>query len=188
MRRFLFSLGLFCLFVLPALADESKKPEPPVGPPQPTATDRLRADPNDVKALNSLLRERLLPINEMMEDDKLDAAEGKLGELKTELGVLAPSDAPARQRLDSLQATVTSFLDEIELQRTKLADLEKRLDADADDIAAVVKYPRKIRQQVRKIETDEPARAQEMIRDARHKLERVQAEANDAPVKRQVTA
>src|SRR5258706_6640892 len=116
MCRFIFSLGLFCLLVSPALAEDAKKPEPPAGPAKPTRNDGLRADPNDVKALNSLMRERLVPINELMDDEKLDEAEKKLGEFKQELADLAPTEEASVKRLDQLKQTVATYVDEIDVQ------------------------------------------------------------------------
>src|SRR5687768_179021 len=109
MRRFLFSIGLASLLALPALAKEATQPKPE--PPRPTPLDRLAADPNDVKGLLALRKERLAAVAELMDHDKLDAAEKLLGEFGDLLETLKPDEKEAKTRLEQSKQVVASYKD-----------------------------------------------------------------------------
>ncbi len=184
MGRLLCSLTLVVCFVpLLNAADKTNKPEPPA----PTALDRLKADPNDSQGLNSLMREKIGTVNELIDDEKIEEAEKVLAGLKADLATITATEEAGIKRLESAKSAVVSYEEEVELARTPIADLEKRLDADADDIAAVVKYKNKVTNNVYKIAVDEPAKAADLIKVAKSRLEKVRERAEDAPVKRQVT-
>lgn len=187
MPRLLFPLGLLCFLLSPALADDAPKKgkatQTADKPGDKTSAQKLKDDPNDVKAMKALFDERFAEISALM-DDKPDAAEKKLAELKTEAEALTPDAEDARSLLSQAKRAIGSYQDQIELQRTPLADLEKKLDADADDIAALSKYSRKVGQDIMKIAGDHPEKAEEMLAAARKRLTKIEEDAKENPVKR----
>ncbi|MBC7854284.1 MAG: TlpA family protein disulfide reductase, partial [Pirellulaceae bacterium] len=94
-----------------------------------------------------------------------------------------------KQLMVSAKQFIGTQLDQIEIQKIPLADLEKRLDAEggADDIAAVTKYSKKVVLEVTRLASDNPAKADELLKAARERLAKVEENAKEDPVKRQVT-
>jgi thiol-disulfide isomerase/thioredoxin len=179
--RSITALGLVACLTLP-LCGADETPEPPA----PTPLDRLKADPNDTKSIIALVNGGLADAAGLAEAKPAEA-EKKLTELKGELEALAPDTSGAKQLLMQAKAVTANQLDQIEIRRIPLADLEKRIDADADDIAAVTKYGKKVVMEVMTLSTDNYPKAAELLKAARERLAKVQENAKDDPVKRQVT-
>lgn len=197
MSRFLFPITLACFLISPALAEDAKPPAkkaPPAKEKPAAATDKtaektpsqkLKEDPNDMQSLIDLVNAGLQSAMALAESKPAEA-EKQLNALKAELDGLSPDKAEVKQLMVQAKNAVASMLDNVELQRTPLADLEKRIDADADDIAAVTKYGKRVQMEVMKL-SDTPAKADEVLKAARERLSKVQENAKDDPVKRQVT-
>jgi len=189
MSRYLSPLVLACFLISPALADDAPKKDNPAEAaektPEKTPAQKLKEDPNDTQAIIALVNAVLRDAGELAEA-KPDEAEKKLAALKTELEALTPDKAEAKQLLAQAKSVVAGQVEQIELQRVPLADLEKRLDADADDIAAVTKYGKKVVMEVMKLSSDNPAKAEELLKAARERLAKVEEDAKEDPVKRQV--
>lgn len=190
MSRFLFPLALACFLISPALADDAPKKEKPGEAAdkttEKTPSQKLKEDPNDTKSIIALVNAGLAAAGELAEA-KPDEAEKLLTALKAELDALAPEKAEAKQLLVQAKNVVANQKDQIEIQRVPLADLEKRLDTDADDIAAVTKYGKKVVLEVMKLSASDPAKAGELLKAARERLAKVEENAKEDPVKRQVT-
>lgn len=189
MVRYLTPLALACFLFSPALAEDVPKKEKPAEAAEKTAdktaSQKVKEDPNDTQSIIELVNAGLRDVGELAES-KPDEAEKKLAELKSELDALTPDKAEAKQLLAQAKAVVANQKEQIEIQRTPLADLEKRLDADADDIAAVTKYGKKVVAEVMKFSADNPAKAEELLKGARERLAKVEEDAKEDPVKRQV--
>ncbi|MBC7856272.1 MAG: hypothetical protein IAF94_22810, partial [Pirellulaceae bacterium] len=190
MSRFLFPLALACFLISPALADDAPKKEKPGEAAdkttEKTPSQKLKEDPNDTKAIIALVNAGLAAAGELAEA-KPDEAEKLLIALKAELDTLTPEKAEAKQLLVQAKGVVANRNDQIEIQRIPLADLEKRVDADADDIAAVTKYGKKVVLEVMRLSAENPAKAEELLKAARERLANVEVNAKEDPVKRQVT-
>ncbi len=190
MSRFLLPIALICFLISPALAEDTPKKEKSGAAADKTAekspSQKLKDDPNDTQSIIALVNGVLAAAGELA-DSKPDEAIKKLTDLKAELDALTPDKAEAKQLLVQAKAVTANQLDQIEIQRIPLADLEKRLDADADDIAAVTKYGKKVTLEVMKLMGDNPAKADELLKAARARLAKVEENAKEDPVKRQVT-
>jgi len=198
MSRFLLPLAVLGFVLSPARADEPKKEKPAEGAKaakkgadekekaEKTPAEKLKEDPNDTQAIIGLVNGAFREAMELAEN-KPDAAEKKLDELKALLEGLQPDKDEAKNLLTQAKSAVANQKEQIEVQRTPLADLEKRLDADADDIAAVSKYGRKVALEASKLGDENPAKAEELLKGARERLAKVEENAKEAPVKRQVT-
>jgi thiol-disulfide isomerase/thioredoxin len=192
MSRFLFPLALACLLISPALGDDAPKKEKPgeaaEKAAEKTPSQKVKADPNDTQSLIALVNAGLQSAMELAET-KPDEAIKKLNDLKAELEALTPEAAAAKNLLVQAKAVVGNQLDQIEIQKIPLTDLEKRLDAEggADDIAAVTKYGKKVVIEVMKLANDNPAKADELLKAARERLAKVEGNTKEDPVKRQVT-
>jgi thiol-disulfide isomerase/thioredoxin len=150
-----------------------------------TPSQKLKEDPNDTQSIIDLVNAGLQSAMELAESKPAEA-EKQLNALKAELEGLTPDKAEAKQLMVQAKNAVASQLDNIELMKTPLADLEKRIDKDPDDIAAVTKYGKKVQMEVMRL-SDDPAKADEILKAARERLSKVQEDAKDDPVKRQVT-
>ena len=192
MSRFLFPLALACFVISPVLGDDAPKKEKsdPTADKgaEKTPSQKVKEDPNDTQSLIALVNAGLQSAMELAET-KPDEAIKKLNDLKAELEALTPDAAGAKNLLGQAKAVVGSQLDQIEIQRIPIADLEKRLDAEggADDIAAVTKYGKKVVMEVMKLAGDNPAKADELLKAARERLAKVEENTKADPVKRQVT-
>lgn len=187
MSRFLFPLALACFLISPAFGDDAPKKENPGEAAEKTPAQKVKEDPNDTQSLIALVNAGLQNAMELAET-KPDEAIKKLNDLKAELEALTPDAAAANNLLGQAKAVVGNQLDQIEIQRIPIADLEKRLDAEggADDIAAVTKYGKKVVLEVMKLANDNPAKADEVLKAARERLAKVEENSKEDPVKRQV--
>ncbi|MFN0021355.1 MAG: redoxin family protein [Pirellulaceae bacterium] len=192
MSRFLFPLALAAILISPAFADDAPKKGKPGEAPKESAektpSQTLKEDPNDTKAIIALVNAGLQKAMTLAETKPDDAAK-LLTDLKAELEAITPDKAEAKQLMVSAKQFIGTQLDQIEIQKIPLADLEKRLDAEggADDIAAVTKYGKKVVLEVTKLASDNPAKADELLKAARERLAKVEESAKEDPVKRQVT-
>jgi thiol-disulfide isomerase/thioredoxin len=192
MSRFLFPLALAAFLISPAFADDAPKKEKPGEAVKESAeknpSQKLKEDPNDTQSLIALVNAGLQKAMTLAESKPDDAAK-LLTDLKAELEAITPDKAEAKQLMVQAKAVVGNQLDQIEIQKIPLADLEKRLDAEggADDIAAVTKYGKKVVMEVMKLANDNPAKADELLKAARERLAKVEENAKEDPVKRQVT-
>lgn len=190
MVRYLFLLSLAFFLISPVLADDAPKKEKPGEAADKTAekspSEKLKEDPNDTQSIINLVNAGLRSAMELAESKPDDAAKLLTG-LKTELEALTPDTAGAKNLLGQAKTVVGNQLDQLEIQKIPLADLEKRIDADADDIAAVTKYGKKVVLEVSKLAGDNPAKADELLKAARERLAKVEENAKEDPVKRQVT-
>lgn len=158
----LFPLALVCLLISPALADDAPKKEKPgkaaEGAAEKTPSQKLKEDPNDKDAIIALVGSALRELDE----SKPDEAIKKLTSLKEELEALKPDKEAIKELVTEGKSAVANYLDRLEIIKTPLADLEKRLDAEggADDIAAVIKYGKKVAMEVSKLSDENPAQAE----------------------------
>ena len=192
MSRLLFPLALIGLLISPVFADDAPKKEKPRKPAEKSAeqtpSQKLKEDPNDEESMIALFNAAVQASDELAET-KPDDALAKLSSVKDELEGLKPDKDDARELLARLKKNVANRLDRLEIIRTPLVDLEKRLDAEggADDIAAVIKYGKKVAMVVTKLSGENPAKAEELLKEARKRLAKVEENANQDSVKRQVT-
>ncbi|MCE9525455.1 MAG: hypothetical protein K8R36_05325, partial [Planctomycetales bacterium] len=192
MSRILFPLALVCFLISPAFADDAPKKEKPAEAPKESAektpSQKVKEDPNDTKSIVALVNAGLESAESLAESNPDDAAK-QLTALKAQLEALTPDTTRAKQLLTQAKRAIDNQLDQIEIQKIPLADLEKRLDAEggADDIAAVTKYGKKVVLEVMKLSQDNPAKADELLKTARARLAKVEENAKEDPVKRQVT-
>ena len=191
MSRYLFPLALVAFLISPAFAEDAPKKEKPGEAADKTAektpSQKLKEDPNDRDAIIGLVNAGLQSAMELAESKPAEA-ETKLNALKADLEALKPDKAEIKELIAEAKAYIGKQLDQVELQKIPIADLEKRLDAEggADDIAAVTKYGKKVVMEVMKL-SDNPAKADELLKAARERLAKVQENAKEDPVKRQVT-
>lgn len=188
----LFPLALVCLLISPALADDAPKKEKPGKAAETTAektpSQKLKEDPNDKESIIALVNAVFEAAGELAES-KPGEAEQKLNALKEELEALKPDKEDAKEVLSNVTRSVANRLDQLEIIKTPLADLEKRLDAEggADDIAAVIKYGKKVTMEVSRLASENPAKADELLKAARERMGKVEENAKESAVKRQVT-
>jgi len=123
------------------------------------------ATPAKAKDLLEAARERLTKVEE---STKVDGIKGQVAKAKS---------------------AISNHLDQLEIALISLADLEKRLDAEggADDIAAVVKYGKKVVMEVRRLTGENPGKALDLLESARERMGKVEENATLDAVKRQVT-
>jgi uncharacterized alpha-E superfamily protein len=131
MFRYLFPLAVICFLVSPALADDAPKKEKTGKATEKTPLQKLKEDPNDKASIIALVNAGLAAAGELV-DAKPDEAAKKLNSLKDELEALKADKEDAKELLAEAKTIVASRLDQLEILRTPLADLEKRLDAKVE--------------------------------------------------------
>jgi thiol-disulfide isomerase/thioredoxin len=188
MSRLLILTLFACLVSLSVLADDApKKEKAPAA--EKTPQHKLKEDPNDEDAIIALFDAALEAADEVADAKPAEAAK-RLERFKEELGALKPDKLDAMILLGTVKKKVAARLDELEIMQIPLADLEKRLDGEggADDIAAVIKYGKKVVMEVSKLVEENPGKADKLLKGARERLAKVEENATQDSVKRQVTA
>ena len=127
MSRFLFPLALAAFLISPAFADDAPKKEKPGEAPKESAektpSQKLKEDPNDTKAIIALVNAGLQKAMSLAESKPDDAAK-LLTDLKAELEAITPDKTEAKQLMVEAKAVVGNQLDQIEIQKIPLVDLE----------------------------------------------------------------
>ncbi|EAQ77300.1 redoxin family protein [Blastopirellula marina] len=118
-----------------ATADETQAATDPL--------DQLKADPNNVEALNAYLQKNLGAIMRKAGEDA-DGAIKQLGEMKKTLSQLKPTDEKAVNFFAQVDNILDTFTDRIELQAMSLADLREKIAAAPEDAELVGKYGMKV--------------------------------------------
>lgn len=190
MSRFLFPLTFVCFLIAPALADDAPKKEKSAKATGKTAektpSQKLKEDPNDEDSLISLITAALEASDELAES-KPDEAIKKLNALKEELAALKPDKDDLKELLADTKTAIADRLDELEIIRTPLGDLEKQLDTEGggDDVAAVIKYGKKVALEAARLTEENPAQAEDLLTAARDRLAKVEERSKKMSVKRE---
>lgn len=189
MKRLLCSLLLLGLTFSPLVAEDTPKADTPQAAEAAarSAADKLKANPDDVAALNQLASQNMLAIFKAIEADP-KAAAAKLAEATKLIDSLEPTSDEAKTLLRRLKSQLGFLQTQLETAQTSLEDLEKKVAADPNDAANFAKYSRKLMSQIAPLVRSEPAEAEKLLNEAKAKLAKLADAATDETVKKQIAA
>lgn len=165
------ALTLGLVAAVPAFAQEAK---PADAPSADSPAEKLKKDPNDREALNAYMSERVQAI--MSQARKApDEAEKALGELKSFLESVKPTDEQAKALAQRARAALTFLGSQIELTRVKLEEAAAKLEANPTDAKAFQRYTDKLSSELRYLADEAPAQAKEQLTKANAFLDGLQA-------------
>ena len=185
MSRALLASGLSIILALPTLAQDAAPRVAKEQPAEKSPAEKLKENPNDAQAINAYLNEVMTGVMKIIEDDP-DAALKKLDEMAkfaAELKANAPAAKAAVNRVNSI---ATQYRDRIEIQRTPLADLEKKLADNPDDTEALSRYVQKMQMEIGSLARANPEEAEKKLDAAKAMLDKVSESAKEAATKTQV--
>lgn len=148
--------------------------------------EQIRQNPNDDKALNTYIGNQLRAAMTIMPSNP-DAAEKQLRELAGLLDELQPDAQAAKTLVQRGKTAVTAYLGQVELARMTLDDLQKKLEANPDDVRSLANYVSKVMQQIGPLARTEPEKADEQLKAAREFLAGVAERAQQDTTKTQLT-
>jgi thiol-disulfide isomerase/thioredoxin len=131
--------------------------------------EELQKNPDDVAAFNAWLNDTFKAIVESM-DAAPNEAEKKLAAAKEVINSLKPESAAGKSQVTRGKLIVTNYEEQIALSRVSLADLEKQLTEkpeNANDLALLRKYSRKVSMAIGPIARSEPDKAEALMESAR---------------------
>ena len=169
-----------------ALAADPPKPAAGAAPAAvaKSPAERLKENPNDTNALNQYMMENVRRFFAALESDP-QAAERVLGEMKQAIEPLTPDAEPAKKLVNKAKALFGLYQQQIELARTPLEELGKRLHANPDDVKTLSMFQSKVQRQVGANARSAPDKAEADLKAANELLAKVRSEAKDENAKNQ---
>jgi thiol-disulfide isomerase/thioredoxin len=191
MWRTLLVTGLSLAFAWPLLAQDAAPAVARAQPAETAATEKAAADkakenPNDAQAINAYLNEVMTGVMKIMQDDP-DAALKKLDEMAKFAAELKADSPAAKSAVNRVNSIAKLYSDRIEIQRTPLADLEKKLGENPDDTEALSRYVQKMQMEIGSLARANPEEAEKQMDAAKAMLDKVSESAKEAATKTQVT-
>lgn len=183
MHRFLLPLTLLALIAAPLWADDADKKGKDTGP---SPAEKVKADQNDVEALNGFMRDRVGNLQSLVEEEKYDEAEAALSELRGFLKELSPDQADAKKLLGQANAFAERYSDTIDVARTPLEDLAKQLEAKPEDAAALNKYVQKVANEVYPLAMSNPDEAETRLKAAQDRVQKLADAASNTDLKKRI--
>lgn len=186
MKPILFALVLGFISQCVALAQEKAKPAEPLTAA--AAAEKLKADANDVAALNAFANESLRAISALIQTQP-DKAEKLLAEFKATVDSLKPDQDAAKALVLRMKQTTTFYTDAIELARIPLAELEKQLDATPNDVKILSRYTSKLSSAIGSIARTKPDEADQLLVPAKDRIAKIKeaADKEDKALQAQLT-
>jgi thiol-disulfide isomerase/thioredoxin len=135
--------------------------------PELSPVERLKADPNDVEALNKYLGAEINGAYDLIEEKKFEDAEAKLKAAGEFIDSLKPTETAARNLKLRFPLFRSNALFRLEVARTPLEDLKQKLEAKLDDSAAFRSVLMKYSTQISPLTGTEPEQAESMVVEAK---------------------
>lgn len=148
---------------------------------------KLKANPNDVNALNAYLQKSLGPIMQKASEDA-DGAVKQLNEVKETLSKFEPTDEQAINFFSQVNTILDSFIDRIELQKMSLKDLRAKIKAAPEDASLIGKYGMKVMMEISTSLGDDWKAADKTMQEETAYLDSLAADSVDPAVKTAVTS
>ena len=153
-----------------------------------SAAEQVKNNPDDVKAFNAWLNETFTAISAVMDSAPDDAAK-KLAAAKEFLGELKPESAAGKLQVTRGTQIVTNYEEALELSRTTVADLEKKLTETPEktnDLGLLRKYTRKVSMEISSLARTEPDQAETLMNSAKEFTEKLNEVATEKAAKAQI--
>ncbi|HEX5103635.1 MAG TPA: redoxin family protein [Pirellulaceae bacterium] len=182
MSRLLLSLAL--LLALGSLISAAEE-KIPLGPPGATLDD-VHQNPDDPAILTKFASPHFREIS-MLSDEDPDAAEKKLAEFEAVLDSLKVGEK-AQPLLTRLKASITAYRENIASDRLTLADVEKELTENPDDIKAFRNWSNKALSEMYGIAYSRPEQAEAKLSKAKEFLAKVSEAAQNDNTKERIAS
>jgi thiol-disulfide isomerase/thioredoxin len=179
-------IGLIAtVVVLSALSAQAQESKARAAGAEPSAADKVRDNPNDVMALNTLAGERLREVIGLIESQP-DEALARLQSFEELLAGLKASTPAAKSLIGRIQAATENYRDQIAAARTPLAELEKQLVETPDNVQALQRYWTKVSMQIAPRARTEPDAAAQQLASVKATLAKVGDAAKEEGTRRQL--
>jgi thiol-disulfide isomerase/thioredoxin len=156
---------------------QAPAPEPAAPASSPSA-DTVKPNPDDLKALNAFMMERVRAISTLLRSD-LDKANQTLEEFKAQLEALAPTQEASQKALQRGKTAIRFFEEQIAQAREKRQELEDRLKANPDDLESLTRYVNKTVQELLPLASSAPETARKQLDAASEFLTELKGKAQD---------
>lgn len=187
MWRALLTSGLVALLSTAAWAQDAAKVAVEERKVEKSNLEKIKENPNDAQAISAYLNEVMTGVVKIMRDEPEKAA-AQLTEL-AKFADEIKADAPAAVRaVNGIKSTAKLYQDRIVLQKTPLADLEKKLAENADDADALNDYIQKYTMEIGSLARSNPDEASKKVADFKAGLAKVGQAAKEAATKTRITA
>jgi thiol-disulfide isomerase/thioredoxin len=167
------ALALAILVAWTAATSAQETPADPVA--------KLKETPNDLQLMKDVVTAKFREVGPLARTDP-DKALQLLDELNATLESLAPTEDPAKQLLAEARDVIARTRQQVELQRTSLADFEKRLGDKPDDANTISLYGMKVAMDTQAKMDSAPDEAEALLKQSREFLTqlREKAKSNDS--------
>ena len=184
MKSFCLSFVVIVFFLGCVRADDSAKKEP-AGSEAVSAAEQYKNNPDDTKAFTTWLNETFKEISELMDSAPEDAAK-KLAAAKEFVAALKPESAAGKSQLTRVKLIAANFEETLALSRVSLADLEKQVDENPDDLDLLRKYSRKVSLEIGPIARTEPEKAEGLVSTVKERVAKLKEATEEKATKTQL--
>lgn len=146
------------------------------------AAEQFAKNPDDPKAFTVWLNATFKEISELV-DTAPDEAEKKLALAKEFVGTLKPESAVGKTNLTRAKLIAANFEESLALRRIPMADLEKAVDANPNDLKALSRYRSKLSMEIGSIARTEPEQAEQLMTVAQGRVTKLKEAANESAKK-----
>lgn len=150
-----------------------------------TLRKKLNDDLNNTAALEAYSKAQFQRLNAIV-DLRPDVAEKELNAMVALLARIAPDNEPSQQQIVRAKSTIEFYAKRIELGKTSVDELAKRIAANADDLESLHKLVMKVAIQVGPIVHTQPDTAAAQLKAARTVLEQAKKQAQQEATKIQI--
>lgn len=175
-RSLLGSLGLLLLACL-VFADEAADLALPKTP-----RDLVLVDPNNVKFWDAYWSEQYMIIKSMMVEDP-KGTERFVDEVEGLIRDHGPTAELSIAHVSKINGTLGAIRKSLAFYQVPLADLEKKLIENPDDLVAIENYKRKLKMELTPLARSEPAKATEQVAAVRETYKKVKESAQQKQAK-----
>jgi thiol-disulfide isomerase/thioredoxin len=144
--------------------------------------DLVLADPNNVKSWDAYWSEQYWIIQSMMDVDP-KGAERFVDEVEGLIRDHGPTAEFSVKHVSKINGTLGAIRKSLAFYQIPLADLEKKLIENPDDLAAIENYRRKLNMELKPLARTEPAKATEQVAAVRAMYQKVKDSAQQKKAK-----
>ncbi len=127
----------------------------------------VKANPDDVQAINKYIGERLQGMLSLVEAKKYDEAEKSLADTADFLATLEPTEEKAKQLIERFGTIRPAYESRIKLARQTIAELKTAFEADPTDRTAYSNLLSKYTMEISSLARPEPEQAETLLKEAR---------------------
>jgi len=147
----------------------------------------LKENPDKIAAYNNYMRATMTEIRGLTAKNP-DVAEKRIAEMEALLKGLKPTTQQAKTLQQRALRSAGFLKQNLELERTPLADFAKRLEANPDDLKALSGFYRKSSMKISPLARTQPDKAEKELKALKGFLDGVKAKAKNEATGRQIDA